>query len=198
MGLAPVPRNFTKLTNPILVHLHDLGHVITSFIDDSLLIGQTKAEIYESVIDTVKVFDSLGFTIHDEKSQLMPTQEITYLGFVINLLTHERKQKLLNTCACLLEKTEEEIRTVASCIVLMVASFVAVPLGPLYYRVLEEDKNRALSENKGNWERKMLVSEESKNELRRWVENTEELSAPIYRPNPVSYTHLTLPTSCCV
>ena len=190
MGLAPVPIKFTKLTKPKLAHLHDLGHVITSFIDDSLLIGQTKAEIYESVIDTVKVFDSLGFTIHDEKSQLMPTQEITYLGFVINLqtmtimLTHERKQKLLNTCACLLEKTEEEIRTVASCIVLMVASFVAVPLGPLYYRVLEEDKNRALSENKGNWERKMLVSEESKNELRRWVENTEEQSAPIYRPNP--------------
>ena len=46
MGLAPVPRKFTKLTKPILVHLHDLGHVITSFIDDSLLIGQTKAEIY--------------------------------------------------------------------------------------------------------------------------------------------------------
>ena len=60
MGLAPVPRKFTKLTEPILTHLHDLGHVITSFIDDSLLIGQTKAEIYESVIDTVKVFDSLG------------------------------------------------------------------------------------------------------------------------------------------
>ena len=120
----------------------------------------------------------------------MPMQEITYLGFVINsqtmtiMLTHERKQKLLNACACLLEKTAEKIRTVASCIGLMVASFVAVPLGPLYYRVLEKDKNRALSENKGNCERKMLVSEESKNELRWWVENTEEQSAPIYRPNP--------------
>ena len=30
----------------------------------------------------------------------------------------------------------------------------------------------------------MLVSEESKNELRWWVENIEEQSAPIYRPNP--------------
>ena len=165
------PSKFPKLTKPILAHLHDLGHVITSFIDDSRLNGQTKAEIYESVTDTVKVFDSWGFNIHDEKSQLMLTQEITYLGFVINsqtmtiMLTHERKQKLLNACACLLEKTAEKIRTVASCIGLMVASFVAVPLGPLYYRALEKDKNRALSENKGNWERKMLVSEESKNEL---------------------------------
>jgi len=111
----------------------------------------------------------------------MPTQEITYLGFVINsqtmtiMLTHERKQKLLNACARLLErKKEEKIRTVAYCTGLMVASFMAVLLGPLYYRVLEENKNRALSDNKGNWESKMLLSEESKNELHWWVENTEE------------------------
>ena len=57
------------------------------------------------------------------------------------------------------KKTEEKIRTVASCIGLMVASFVAVPLGPLYYRVLEKDKNRALSENKGNWQKKMLKNQ---------------------------------------
>ena len=29
----------------------------------------------------------------------------------------------------------------------------------------------------------MLVSEESKNELQWWAENTEEQSIPIYRPN---------------
>ena len=57
----------------------------------------------------------------------------------------------------------------------------------LFTRVLVKDKNRALSENKGNWERKMLVSEEPKNELWWWVENTEEQSAPIYRPNPTNY-----------
>ena len=76
----------------------------------------------------------------------MPTQEITYLVFVINsqtmtiMLTHERKQKLLNACACLLEKTAEKIRTVASCIGLMVASFVAVPLGRLYYSPRKRQK----------------------------------------------------------
>ena len=72
MGLAPVPRKFTKLTKPILAHLHDLGHVITSFIDDSLLVGQTEEDIVHSVTDTIKVFDSLGFVIHEEKSQFMP------------------------------------------------------------------------------------------------------------------------------
>ena len=100
MGLAPVPRKFTKLTKPILAHLHDLGHVITSFIDDSLLVGQTEEDIVHSVTDTIKVFDSLGFVIHEEKSRFMPTQQITYLGFEINscdmsiTLTTERKHKL--------------------------------------------------------------------------------------------------------
>ena len=72
MGLAPVPRKFTKLTKPILAHLHDLEHVITPFIDDSLLVVQTKADIVHSVTDTIKIFDSLGFVIHEEKSQFMP------------------------------------------------------------------------------------------------------------------------------
>ena len=35
------------------------------------------------VTDTL-TFDSLGFTIHDEKSQSEPTQELTYLGIVVN------------------------------------------------------------------------------------------------------------------
>lgn len=68
MGLAPVPRKFTKLTKPILAHLHDLGHVITSFIDDSLLVGHTKADIVHSVTDTIKIFDSLGFVIRKKVS----------------------------------------------------------------------------------------------------------------------------------
>ena len=79
MGLGPIPRIFTKLTKPALAHLRNLGHAITSFIDDSLLVGETQSETVAATIDTIKTFDSLGFIVHDEKSQLVPTQEITYL-----------------------------------------------------------------------------------------------------------------------
>ena len=44
------------------------------------------------------------------------------------------------------ENRGKKNRTVASCIGLMVASFVAVLLGPLYYRILEKNKNRAKTE----------------------------------------------------
>ena len=68
MGLDLVPRVFTKLTKPILAHLHALGHTITSFIDDSLLVGNTEQEVIACVTDTVTTFDSLGCTVDDEVS----------------------------------------------------------------------------------------------------------------------------------
>ena len=191
MGLAPVPRLFTKLTKPILAHLHDLVHVITSFIDDSLLVGQSKTEVCENVIDTVKMFDALGFTIHEGKSQFIPAQEITYLGFVLNshemtvTLSGDRKEKLWHTCIDILKQPKPVIRNVASCIGLMVSSFPAVPLGPLYYRCLEQGKNKALQAHKGNWEKCMPLSERAKLELNWWVKTIMSQSAPIQRPDPM-------------
>ena len=164
MGLGPIPRIFTKLTKPALAHLRNLGHAITSFIDHSLVVGETQSETVAATIDTIKTFDSLGFLVHDEKSQLEPTQEITYLGFVINskemtvTLTEERKQKVMQTCIDLLRQKRSKIRSVASCIWLLVSSLPGVPLGQLHYSGLERDKNSELREKGGNWERYMAVS----------------------------------------
>jgi hypothetical protein len=177
MGLSPVPRIFTKLTKPILAQLHESGHMITSFIDDSLLVGNSKLEIMQSVTDTVRLFDSLGFTVHDEKSQFVPTQLITYLGFVIDSrdmsvkLTKEREQKLFDACTDLIQRSKTTIRAVASCIGQMVASLPGVPLGQLHYRKLERSKNAALSRHKGNWDRPMSLSATDKAEIQWWLDN---------------------------
>ena len=56
-------------------------------------------------------------------------------------LTSERKKELLAACLALLKQTKVKIRTVASCIGLMVASFLVVPMGPLHYRALAKCNN---------------------------------------------------------
>ena len=55
-------------------------------------------------------------------------------------LTEEKKQKIFNLCTKLFEKSKPTIRFVAQVIGNIVASFPAVPLGPLFYGVLETDK----------------------------------------------------------
>lgn len=62
----------------------------------------------QNVIDTATLLDKVGFIIHPEKSVLLPTQTMTFLGFVLNSilmqvsLTPERALKLKNACENLL------------------------------------------------------------------------------------------------
>ena len=79
-----------------------------------------------------------------------PSKEIQYLGVIIDsetmtvTLTPERVNSLKAGCIQLLRKNRMTVREVAQVIGKIVASFVAVKYGPLYYRHLEKDKTRAL------------------------------------------------------
>ena len=54
------------------------------YLDDILIIGQTK-ELAETSVAIVKfTLEKLGFVIHLEKSKLTPITTIDYLGFTID------------------------------------------------------------------------------------------------------------------
>ena len=61
-------------------------------MDDSYLQGQTFSTCEDNVNATVDLLQFLGFTIHPEKTVLVPSQEIEFLGFVLNSV--EMKIKL--------------------------------------------------------------------------------------------------------
>lgn len=149
-GLACCPRLFTKLLKPAFVYLHRLGFLSTCFIEDSLLLGDTKQQYVKNVQETLTVMRSLGFVIHPDKSVFEPTHTITYLGFVIDSetmtvrLTEERKQKQYDVVSEILDQSQTTIRELARLIGLAVASFPGVKFGPLFYRNMEDDKIRAL------------------------------------------------------
>ena len=83
-GLANCPRYFTKLLKPVYTCLRAQGFLSASFIDDCYLQGQTISKCQENINATVKLFQSLGFTIRDDKSVLEPTKRLKYLGFILN------------------------------------------------------------------------------------------------------------------
>ena len=66
----------------------------------------------------------------------------------------------------------------------MVSSFLAVPLGPLYYRSVEQDKIHVLGERKGDWGKPMMLSDKARGEIKWWVENVQGQVAPIRRSDP--------------
>lgn len=186
-GLSPAPRYFTKLLKPIYASLRKLGHENVGYIDDSYLQGDTFNECTSNVRDTEQLFTNLGFLVHEKKSVKTPSQEIVFLGFVLNSVsmtvkvTNEKCEKIQQSCRNLLQRNEMLILEVAQVIGYLVSCLPGVQYGKLHYRNLEIDKNKALAKNKGNYQATMCLSSDAKSDLIWWAQNIKNESNFINR-----------------
>ena len=122
---------------PPLAYLHKKGHISVARLDDLYLQGQSYEQCVHNVIDTTVLFDQMGLAVHPEKSTLEPRQKLAILGFVIDTvsmtiqLTSDKATKLKHACIEMLKHQRPSIRSVASLIGQLAASFPGVMFGPL-------------------------------------------------------------------
>ena len=128
-------------------------------------------------LDTVGLITELGFIVHLNKSVLVPTQNITFLGNDIHSvemtvnLPQEKINFIVREGSKLCKKHVETIFVVARVLGLMVSTFTAVEYGPLHYRNIERGQIDALKLSKGDLDSLMLISSSIKSELQWWIEN---------------------------
>ena len=156
-----------------------------AYIDDSYLQAATYELCAHNVIDTLSLFHQLGFVIHPDKSVLIPTQRLTFLGFVLDsqsmtvALTREQAVKVKEACQQLLQEKAITIREVAKVLGLLTSSLPGVLYGPLHYRSLEMNKTQALNSHQGNFDSIMALSGEAVADLQWWINSVEETSKPV-------------------
>ena len=75
------------------------------------------------------------------------------------------------------------IRKIARLLGKFTSSFPAVRFGPLQHRSLERDKILALKFAKGNFDKKMKVSQAGKMDILWWINNTEDSFSPMQIPD---------------
>lgn len=187
-GISLAPRYFTKLMKPVLATLRGEGLIIAMYIDDALLIGDSAVDCAWNVHKTVTLLDKVGFTVHPEKSVLKPSQEIQFLGFLINSqewtirLTPRKVEGIVSQCKDFLEKSWCTIRKLAELIGKLVAAEPGVPFAPLFTKSLEIEKTESLRENKGNFEALIQLSAGSRECILWWIDNlpfsVKSLSVP--------------------
>lgn len=145
------------------------------YLDDTLIIGDTVEQTRKSVKAVTRGLESLGFLIHPGKSVLEPQRVSNLLGFILNSedmtlrLPEAKMHEIKQLCSELRLSQSTTIRQVAKVIGKLVAAFPAVLYGPLFYRSIEKDKVVALKLHRGHFDRKMSLSQESKQELQWWV-----------------------------
>lgn len=192
-GLSSAPYCFTKVLKPVYAFFRKMGIRCSYYIDDSINMHGEK-EICRTNMDMMsKKLESLGFLINDEKSVKIPTQRITYFGYIIDsvlfmvFLPENKICKVKKFGEHLLTKKLVKIRDLASFIGLIISTFFAILEGPLHYRTLERCKVQALKVTT-DFESIMTLDEKAQKQIHWWVMNIGSKNGRKIRPDRISFT----------
>ena len=158
--VLPFHENLYKDHQSTIFSTQDAGPYLIAYADDSYLQWDSYESCLKNVNDTTIMLRPLGLAIHPEKSLLKPTQNLIYLGFIVNSkdmilkLTEEKKERFYHVCTKLFEKSKSTIRFVAQVI--------------SNYRALETDKIIGLKSHRQNYDAEIKLSNEAYSELIWW------------------------------
>ncbi|MCG7876485.1 MAG: reverse transcriptase domain-containing protein [Candidatus Thiodiazotropha endolucinida] len=100
-GPTTAPRVFTKVMSVVTAHLRTQNIRLASYLDDWLVVNQIRRLLLQDRERCLNLLTSLGFIVNREKSDLVPKQEIVYIGgtfhFALRIVTPtpERIKKLV-------------------------------------------------------------------------------------------------------
>ena len=89
-GLGVGPRYFTKLLKPVIAFLQRIEVRLIAYLDDMILLNQSRDMLIRDLVSLKWLLENLGFLINAKKSVYVPTQEIQFLGFQINIQSHNK------------------------------------------------------------------------------------------------------------
>ena len=185
-GLAAAPRIFTRLLKPVFAKLSEQGYVLFPYIDDSFVVADTVSECGQAVQHLCTLLKSLGFIVHEDKSILIPSTNLKFLGFILdsqNMLVHittDKVDKFRNFVHELGPPGSKlKIRRVAVIIGLMTAYSPAVLYGAAHIKSLEISKNDALKKARGDFEKYMVIPNNAWEDIHWWLQNIDCSPCPI-------------------
>ena len=153
-GLATAPRVFTKLMKPVVGALRQRGIRLIIYLDDLLILAESHDQALHHAASTLNLLEGLGFIVNYQKSQLLPSQKIEFLGFLIDSntmtlqLPGEKLRKIRKKCQELLAQTTVSVRELSKFLGLLTSSIQAIFPAPLHYRHLQRLKNTTLASQK--------------------------------------------------
>jgi hypothetical protein len=177
-GLNVAPWLFTKLFKPLLARWGEQGIRVALYLDDGLIVANTRAECARAV-DIVRAdLRAAGAVEATAKCIWEPTQVICWLGVNIDLrqfslaITEKRISSALSTITQLLRTRlvagRERLKVVGKIISMLV---VLGPMGQLRTRSLQ-----AWGSNMG-LEKRSPLSEEEREELEFWRRNLRAMNS---------------------
>ena len=145
-GLKCSPRVVTKLLKPIMAFLRShYGILISIYMDDMILQAASPAKAYLHAQIVILVLLSLGWELNWEKSNLVPSQKITHLGFDIDTESMtascpvEKIARIQEKAKCALSEKFITVHNAERLLGMMESVRPVTPLAVLNYRAFQAD-----------------------------------------------------------
>ena len=136
------------------------------------------------------LLQELGFTINIKKSILEPSQQIKFLGLILDsiqmkvFLPEPKVLDLVESCQAILSMTSLTARSLASLQGKMSSCLYAVLPAPTFYRAIQTDTHQAIGKT-NNFSKKLILSSEAKSEIQWWIVNVHQWNGrPLHLPSP--------------
>ena len=145
-SLSSAPRVFTKIMQPVTVWLRQMGCRMISYIDYNLILAASRQEAKLWGKLAVALLEGLGFTVNHKKSNLEPSQETQFLGFMINAramtisVTADKLAGIRASTTRLEQRSLVSERSLAMFIGKATSMKLAIPPAPLFYQALHTAK----------------------------------------------------------
>ena len=194
-GISTALRVFSKILNPVIALLRTRGISLIIYLDDRFIAAGTYIGCLNHTKQVIPLLESLGFRINYEKSVIIPTQKLEYLGFIIDttsmalVLRLEKIQSIQSSAReFLATKGTISTKLLSRFIGLCTSVKRAASQAPLHYRSLQFLRNsvvkgRRYSPSLHNL--KVHLSPEALTDLRWWANHLQcHSKTPIHINDP--------------
>ncbi|RLU19404.1 hypothetical protein DMN91_007961 [Ooceraea biroi] len=174
-GLSTAPYIFTKIVRPVVRVLRAKGFPSVVYLDDFLLLGDSKESCQKNVRETLDLLSSLGFLINYSKSELVPSSKRKYLGFIFDSVQQsvsippDRRRRLRTLILNMSRKSRCTIKEFASILGSLTSVCPAVLYGLLYTKRFGRQKFLALEAHTGDFDQQMSIPVFLKEDFDWWL-----------------------------
>ena len=180
-GLTSAPRVFTKIMKPVVGMLRQLGIRLIIYLDDILIMHQSREQLILLIPSVCQIFQALGLMVNREKSQLTPQQEIEFLGFLVNSASlhlafpPKKMRKIQQDARTLINRQVVSIRDLARFVGKASASARAIWQAPLHYRALQNmihsvtGEDQSLVNRMSRFNVNLQLTLEAERDLQWWI-----------------------------
>ncbi len=179
MGLSVSPMFFSKLVGTLIQLARRWGIQISFYMDDTLLRAPSFNQGLRDTRLVGNLFQQAGFLLHGDKSVQTPTQQVKYLGFIIDSITmtlslpDDKVKRLRQAVKKALRELQNgrrlTVRIAAKTIGFVVSALPATVYGKAHYRQLEFAKLDQLQTQGFNFDAPFTWPESCREDLLWWA-----------------------------